>query len=347
MTTKPDREVQCAIDAPADTTDPLTRFAIKHGTDKWGVHFYTPVYHALLSPLRTRSIRLLEIGIGGYGLKTIGGSSLAMWAEYFPQAQITEIDIVEKELALDPRVKLFHGSQDDPAFLGRVCAERGPFDVIIDDGSHVPKHVVASFHLLFPSLVDGGVYIIEDVQTTFWPQFGGSALHGGDTMKLARTILACLNHAEIKVADKSPTLPPFAHQIKSFRALHNLLIVEKGDNREPSDWAYDLNNPYAQAAITMIEREMESAPTAEGLANLIEVYLSGRNLHKAAQLLDRAMSIWPKNGYVLWAGLQIAKRERNTKAIIDYLGRILEIEPDNQTVQQALQKANVELNSSS
>lgn len=214
-----------------DPIDPLTRLAIKHGTDKWGPHFYTPLYHTLFHPLRNRLIRLLEIGVGGNDFRTIGGASLAMWAEYFPHGLLTGIDIAEKRLTLDPRIKLFRGSQDDPIFLKNVCAERGPFDIIIDDGSHTPKHVVASFNILFPSLADGGLYVIEDVQTAFWPLSGGSLMHGGETMKLARTIIECLNHAEIAVVDRSHSLPSFAHQIKSFRAFHNVLVVRRRQPR--------------------------------------------------------------------------------------------------------------------
>ena len=174
-----------------DNLDPLTRLAIKHGTDKWGPHFYTPVYHKLFAHLRERPLRLLEIGVGGYEYKKVGGNSLAMWADYFPHAQITGVDIAEKELSLDPRIKVLRGSQDDAVFLGKVCEEHGPFDIVIDDGSHIPKHVVASFGILFPKLADGGIYAIEDVQTAFWPNFGGSILHGGDTLKLARVFEPC------------------------------------------------------------------------------------------------------------------------------------------------------------
>ncbi|MBV8508817.1 MAG: hypothetical protein JO289_01505, partial [Xanthobacteraceae bacterium] len=41
-----------------DHIDPLTRLAIRHGTDKWGPHFYTPIYHELLAPLRDRPVKL-------------------------------------------------------------------------------------------------------------------------------------------------------------------------------------------------------------------------------------------------------------------------------------------------
>src|SRR5271166_1233802 len=293
--------------------DPLTRLAIKHGTDKWGPHFYTPLYHALFSPLRNRPIRLLEIGVGGFAFNTIGGASLAMWADYFSNALITGIDIVEKRLTLDPRIKVFRGSQDDPIFLKNVCTERGPFDIIIDDGSHIPKQVTASFNILFPSLVDGGMYVIEDVQTAFWPQFGGSMLDGGDTMKLVRTIIECLNHAEIAVVGP-PSLPLFAHQIKSLRAFHNVIIVDKGDNREPSNVAYDLNNPYAHNAVTIIEQQLESAPTAEGMANLVDLYVRGGNLARAMEITERALSLWPENLSVLIAGYKTATAGNDTTA---------------------------------
>src|SRR5450756_3013790 len=92
-----------------DEIDPLTRLAIKHGTDKWGLHFYTPVYHALFTHMRDKPVRLLEIGIGGYSLTKAGGASLAMWADYFPKGHILGIDIVEKKLNLDPRIKVCQG----------------------------------------------------------------------------------------------------------------------------------------------------------------------------------------------------------------------------------------------
>jgi len=316
--------------------DPLTRLAIRHGTDKWGLHFYTPVYHELFCRLRDRPIRLLEIGVGGYDLKTSGGASLAMWADYFSEGQITSIDIMEKRLPLHPRIKLFQGSQENAGLLKRVCDERGPFDVIIDDGSHVPKHVVATFQHLFPTLADGGIYVIEDTQTAFWPQFGGSILHGGDTVKLARTLIECLHHAEVVVADRTHAFPPFAKQVKSFRVFHNLFVVEKGDNHEPSNFACDFENPRAAAAVQTIERELEQAPTAAGMANLIDVYLRGGNRTRAKEISDRALAQWPADAAVLTAAHHVAARCGDTPAKIDYLERLLQIEPDNAVLQRAL-----------
>lgn len=158
----------------AAVPDALTRLAIRHGTDKYGYHDYTPNYHKLFSRFRDIPLRLLEIGVGGYQDEDRGGQSLAVWRDYFPQGQITGIDIQKKVLDLGPRVKILQGSQVDPDFLAQVVAERGPFDLIVDDGSHRNEHVVDSWKILWPTLAPGGVYVAEDVQTAFMPRFGGS-----------------------------------------------------------------------------------------------------------------------------------------------------------------------------
>ena len=322
-----------------ESIDPLTRLAIKHGTDKWGLHFYTPIYHDLFCDLRHRPIRLLEIGVGGYELKTVGGASLAMWADYFANGQITGIDVAQKQLSLDPRIKVFQGSQVDPRFLKAVCDQRGPFDIIIDDGSHVPKHVVASFQILFPTLADGGLYVIEDVQTAFWPDFGGSVLHGGDTVKLARTAIECINHAELAVVKASNTLPVFAQQVKAFRAFHNMFVIEKGENCEPSNFAYDLNNPHAAKAVKSIEKELDKMPTPEGMTNLVDVYLSGRDPARAKEIADKALSLWPENPTLLLGAYRVAKERKDLPAQIGYLERVLRIEADNVVLRERLKEA--------
>jgi hypothetical protein len=61
------------------------------------------------------------------------------------------------------------GSQADPAFLARVNGEFGPFDIILDDGSHKTHHQIISFGALFrDALKDGGCYMVEDVHTNYW-----------------------------------------------------------------------------------------------------------------------------------------------------------------------------------
>jgi hypothetical protein len=300
--------------------DPLTRLAIRCGTDKWGAHFYTPVYHRLLSHLRAEPIRLLEIGVGGYGWRTVGGESLRMWAEYFPAGRIVAFDIAPKQLAPAPRVTVLQGSQDDPVFLERLCDEHGPFDVVIDDGSHIPQHVVASFEVLFPHLADGGTYVIEDVQTCFWPPFGGTP-DGGATMELAATLLRHLHHAELAVFGSAPALPAMARQVRSVRAWHNLLAVEKGDNSEPSNLDAPASDPHVARALAGFEEELARSPTAEGYAQWIGILYRGGALETARELLRHALERWPDSSPLLLVGTDVAASREQRLALLERLAR--------------------------
>lgn len=154
--------------------DDLSRLAILHGTDKFGLHDYTPIYFDLLKDLRDRPLRMMEIGVGGYSHPDRGGESLATWRDFLPNAFIVGVDIQRKTMQLGPRVKILQGSQVDAEFLADTVTEYGPFDIILDDGSHMNEHVVKTFGLLFPTLTPGGIYIVEDVQTATFPQYGGS-----------------------------------------------------------------------------------------------------------------------------------------------------------------------------
>ena len=55
------------------------------------------------------------------------------------------------------------GDQNDPAILNEMATRHGPFDIIIDDGSHVGEHIITSFRALFPDLTANGLYAIEDL----------------------------------------------------------------------------------------------------------------------------------------------------------------------------------------
>jgi hypothetical protein len=330
---------------PVEETDPLTRLAIVHGTDKWGAHFYTPIYHRLFAHLRDKPIRLLEIGVGGYQFAKVGGASLAMWADYFPHGRILGIDVFAKSLALGPRVSVQQGSQDDAAFLSRMSAEHGPFDIVIDDGGHAPAQVTASFDTLFPLLADGGLYVIEDVQSTFWPESGGSAADGGGTMRLARAILEYLNHAEIQVVQPDRTVADIARSVRSFRAWHNIFVVEKGDNTEPSIFDLRLDNVHAARALRTIKGELVRAPTPAVYSNLIDIQLRARNLRDVWILVEEALARWPADPAVLHAAYNCAMKTGNRTLELEFLRRLAALEPGNAELQALLGKTEADAGS--
>lgn len=152
----------------------LTRLGRWFGTDKAGPkHPYTQHYERHLRHLRRRPVRLLEIGIGGYGGGLhAGGGSLRMWRSWMPKAQIVGVDLAPRDFR-ERRIRTFTGDQTDRVFLEQLIRDQGPFDVMIDDGSHVNEHVRATFRILWPLLPPGGIYVIEDLATAYDPVFGG------------------------------------------------------------------------------------------------------------------------------------------------------------------------------
>ena len=144
-----------------------------HEADKAG-HGYLRHYRHHFGSFRWKKIKLFEIGVGGRH-PTVGAHSLRMWKDYFPRAEIFSIDIRKKRGLEQPRIRIFQGSQNDPDFLNDFGSRYGPFDLIIDDGSHNSQHVITSFTSLFPHLKDNGFYVIEDLFFSFDPTNGGSA----------------------------------------------------------------------------------------------------------------------------------------------------------------------------
>lgn len=220
------------LPAPLRPLD-LTDWAWHARTDKWGEHWYTPHYERHLAPLRHTAFTLLEIGVGGYTWSD-GGESLTMWQGWAPRARIVALDIEDKTHLSRGRIRVYHGSQVDEAVLRRIVAEQGPLHVVVDDGSHRPEHIRETFRLLFPLLPDGAVYAIEDTQTSYWPTWGGSTdpHDPGTTMAMVKDLLDGLHHEEL-LGDARPPAATDA-SVRAVHCYHNLVVIEKGDNREGS-----------------------------------------------------------------------------------------------------------------
>ncbi|GAB3833081.1 hypothetical protein ACFPIJ_21715 [Dactylosporangium cerinum] len=211
----------------------LTELAMFYGSDKWGMHRYTPHYEFHLGGHRDRAVRLLEIGVGGHRDPYSGGASLRMWEEYFPRGLIYGVDIFDKRPLNRGRVRTFQGHQADHGFLDTLLSETGELDIVIDDGSHINSHVIASFCSIFPHLRDGGLYVVEDVQTSYWPGYGGSSVELNDpsaSMGFFKAMVDGLNYEEYIGIDYRPTYTDL--KIVNISFYHNLIFVRKGDNRE-------------------------------------------------------------------------------------------------------------------
>ena len=221
----------------------LDRLAQLYGTDKWGSHFYTQHYQAHFAHLRRKRLNILEIGVGGHADPRAGGASLRMWKAFFPRSVIHAIDIHDKTAMQEDRIRIYRGSQSDKAFLLDTFNRIGSLDVVIDDGSHVNEHVITTFETLFPLLNEGGIYAVEDTQTSYWPSFGGDSqdLRNPRTiMNFFQNLADCINHAEIPRNAYEPSA--LDRTVVGLHFYHNLIFVDKGRNDEGT------NKPHTVAA---------------------------------------------------------------------------------------------------
>ena len=217
------REELRAKPASAD----LNKLAAVYQTDKGWQHNYMPVYQQWFAPLRLTPVRLLEIGVGGYDKPLLGGDSLRMWKSFFPKGQITGIDIYDKSALKEDRIHFYQGDQSDKSFLHEVSEKEGPFDIIIDDGSHMQSHIITSFETLFPLMSPGGIYVIEDTQTSYRPKYEGSTSEI-DTVNSAMNYFIrrvhLVNRAEWINKDIAWSIPQ--DEIAALVFYHNLIFIK-------------------------------------------------------------------------------------------------------------------------
>ena len=184
---------------------------------KW-IH-YLPIYDQLLGPYIGTKVRMLEIGVHK-------GGSLDMWRELLgPDAIIFGIDIDPACAKFDGQsAKVRIGSQADPDFLRRVVKEMGGLDVVLDDGSHVASHQRASFEALFPLLCEGGLYVIEDMQTAYLGHFEGGLRRKGTAIEFLKDKIDAMHrHYLVPGQNRSEAIP----EIESIQFFDALAVVRK------------------------------------------------------------------------------------------------------------------------
>ena len=140
----------------------------KYKSDKVLQHEYGGIYEEILIPFKDEPIILLELGTGGYIYENKGGLSAKAFRDYFQNGLIITVDMFPKTcLDGEERIKFYQGDQNDPAVTEMIIAMNGSPSIIIDDASHINPVTLESFKLLWPSLKSGGLYIIEDTNTSY------------------------------------------------------------------------------------------------------------------------------------------------------------------------------------
>jgi hypothetical protein len=187
--------------------------------DKWAHYF--PIYDRHLSWYTNKSLTFLEIGVAR-------GGSLQMWQRFFgPLAKVVGIDIQERSKSYEsPGTFVRIGDQGDERFLQSIVDEFGIPDVVLDDGSHQMEHISRTFNFLYPKLPKNGVYMVEDLHTAYWDEYGGGLTKPDTFINKAKNFIDQLN------ADHSrgQVTPDFiTRQTFGISFYDSVVVFEKGD----------------------------------------------------------------------------------------------------------------------
>ena len=197
---------------------------------KW-VHYFD-VYTRELTRFRGRPVSFLEIGV-------FRGGSIPMWKAFFgDQARLVFVDIDPACKALEiPGTTVEIGNQADPGFLADLAARHGPFDVVLDDGSHVCAHQIASFENLWPHMAEGGLYMVEDCHTSYWPGFGGGYRNEASFIEYAKRLIDRM-HSWYTDQDALFPFDPIARELHSLRCYDSIVVAEKRTKADPPTTLY-------------------------------------------------------------------------------------------------------------
>jgi methyltransferase family protein len=185
---------------------------------KWAHYF--PIYERHLSVWRNRTVTFIEIGV-------LKGGSLQMWQRVLgPLATIIGIDI-------DPACKVFEengihvrvGDQSDPNFVLSVLEEFGAPDIVLDDGSHVMKDVKKTFEVLYPKLSKNGVYMVEDMHTAYWHEYGGGLESADSFINISKHFVDQLNADHTRGALEPDFMTRHTFGISFY---DSVIVIERG-----------------------------------------------------------------------------------------------------------------------
>lgn len=153
---------------------------------------YLQHYDRVLGSLQDQPIRLLEIGVQA-------GGSLEIWAKYFQSSPLIigcDSDPNCKDLIYDDdRIKVLIGDINDTDTLLSIDALTSTLDLVVDDGSHQSRDIIASFIELFPRLSHGGLYLIEDLHCSYWKSYGGGLYKPNSALAFFKKMVDVINQS--------------------------------------------------------------------------------------------------------------------------------------------------------
>ncbi|MDJ0632873.1 MAG: tetratricopeptide repeat protein [Xenococcaceae cyanobacterium MO_188.B29] len=186
---------------------------------KW-MHYFE-IYDRHFSQFRNQDVYVLEIGVNQ-------GGSLQMWKDYFgTNAKIYGVDINYRCKDFEEEgIKIFIGSQEDRSFLKSLKSQLPRIDILIDDGGHTMKQQIITFEELFPHISENGVYLCEDLHTSYWANYGGGYRNQNSFIEYSKNFIDRLNAWHSKEKQRL-RVDDFTSSAYSMHYYDSVLVIEK------------------------------------------------------------------------------------------------------------------------
>lgn len=185
---------------------------------KW-LHYFD-IYDFWFKKYKNQPVVILEIGV-------YQGGSLNMWRDYFGEkAQIYAVDInpLCKQFETE-NTKIFIGSQEDRAFLRDVKNKIPPVDILIDDGGHTMRQQIITFEELYESVKSDGIYLCEDLHTSYWKSHGGGLQRKNSFIEYSKKFIDSINAWNSR--SKYFSIDEITKSTYSLHYYPSILVIEK------------------------------------------------------------------------------------------------------------------------
>lgn len=193
--------------------------------DKW-LHYFD-IYDFWFKRYKNKPVVILEVGV-------FQGGSLKMWRNYFgKEAKIFAIDVnpLCKQFETD-NTKIFIGSQEDRKFLQEVKNQIPSIDILIDDGGHTMNQQIATFEEMYGHIAPDGLYLCEDLHTSYWEIYGGGYKKEGSFIEYSKGLIDQLNAWHVKNGKLQTDY--FTKSTYSLHYYDSILLIEKKLIKSPS-----------------------------------------------------------------------------------------------------------------
>jgi len=189
------------------------------------VHYFD-IYDRHFNRYRNKDVVIVEIGV-------FQGGSLQMWKDYFgDKAKIYGIDIDPRCKSMEEEnITILIGSQSDRIFLKSLQTQIPPIDILIDDGGHAMIQQIITYEELFPHIKEDGIYLCEDLCTSYWLEYGGGYKYRGSFIEYSKRFIDYLNAYHSR--SKRLSVNKFTASVDSIHYYDSVIVIEKKRRDSP------------------------------------------------------------------------------------------------------------------